>query len=417
MSLIACGINHKTAPLTIRERVTVPSHALTLALQDLNRTAKLDEAAILSTCNRTELYCMGAEPKTLLTWLSDYQQLTIAEIEPYFYAHTADSALEHMLRVASGLDSMVIGEPQILGQMKQAFASASQVGMMGNRLNQVFRHIFTVTKRIRTKTAIGVNPISIAYTAVQLAKLIFADLKQNTALLIGGGETIELAAKHLREQSVNRLIFCNRTEASALRLAEQYAGQGFNLESLPTILPQADILITATASPLPIIGKGMVEQALKLRKWRPMLMIDLAVPRDIEPQVANLQNAYLNNIDDMQKIIAQNLNQRLDAAKQAEQIIAMEVVEFARWQRSLAAVDSIKAYRAQVHELRNQCLVKGQHLLAQGKDSYAVLETITHILVNQIMHQPSAQLRTAGSEGQTELIDFARQLLGIETNP
>lgn len=282
MSLIACGINHKTAPLTLRERVTVPSHALTLALQDLNRTAKLDEAALLSTCNRTELYCVGSEPQTLLTWLSDYQQLTVAEIEPYFYIHTADAALEHMLRVASGLDSMVIGEPQILGQMKQAFTSASQIGMIGNRLNQVFRHVFTVSKRIRTTTGIGVNPISIAYTAVQLAKLIFTDLKQNTALLIGGGETIELAAKHLGEQGVHNLLFCNRTEATALRLADQYAGQGFSLESLPAILPQADILVTATASPLPIIGKGMVEQALKLRKWRPMLMVDLAVPRDID---------------------------------------------------------------------------------------------------------------------------------------
>lgn len=416
MSLIACGINHKTAPLTLRERVTVPSHALTLALQDLNRTAKLDEAALLSTCNRTELYCVGSEPQTLLTWLSDYQQLTVAEIEPYFYIHTADAALEHMLRVASGLDSMVIGEPQILGQMKQAFTSASQIGMIGNRLNQVFRHVFTVSKRIRTTTGIGVNPISIAYTAVQLAKLIFTDLKQNTALLIGGGETIELAAKHLGEQGVHNLLFCNRTEATALRLADQYAGQGFSLESLPAILPQADILVTATASPLPIIGKGMVEQALKLRKWRPMLMVDLAVPRDIEPQVAHLQNAYLNNIDDMQKIIAQNLNQRLDAAKQAEQIIAMEVMEFACWQRSLVAVDTIKAYREQVQALRNHCLVKGQHLLAQGKGSYEVLETITQLLINQIMHQPSLQLRAAGSEGQTELIDFARQLLGIDTH-
>jgi glutamyl-tRNA reductase len=417
MSLIACGINHKTAPLTVRERVALPVHTLALALDDLHRKVNLNEAAILSTCNRTEFYCVGAEPKTLLNWLSDYQHLTVSEIEPYFYAHKADAALEHMLRVASGLDSMVIGEPQILGQMKQAFASASQVGLMGNQLNQVFRHVFNVTKHIRTTTAIGLNSISIAYTAIQLAKLIFADLGQNTALLIGSGETIELAAKHLHEQGVDKLIFCNRTEAGALRLAEQYAGQGYGLEALPNILPQADMLITATASQLPIIGKGMVEQALKLRKWRPMLLIDLAVPRDIEPQVADLQNAYLNNIDDMQKIIAQNLSQREDAARQAEEIIAVEVIEFARWQRSLTAVDTIKTYREQINELRNQYLIKGQQLLKQGKEPYTVLEAITQALVNQIMHQPSTQLRAAGSEGQMELINFARQLLGIENNP
>lgn len=416
MSLIACGINHKTAPVAIRERIAVSTQELRAALHDLGRVAQLKEVAILSTCNRTEFYCVGVEPQCLLNWLTNYRQLRNLEIEPYFYAHTADAALEHMLRVAAGLDSMIVGEPQILGQMKQAFFSASQVGMVGSYLNQVFRHVFKVSKHIRTATAIGINPISIAYTAVQLAKLIFTDLKQNTALLIGVGDTIELTTKYLYEQGVNKLIFCNRTKASAMRLAEQYGGQGFGLEELPTILPQADMLITATASQLPIIGKGMVEWALKKRKWRSMLMVDLAVPRDIEPQIESLPNTYLYNIDDMQKITSQNLNQRLDAVKQAEQIITLEVAEFARWQRSLAAVDTIKDYRKQISQLREDYLAKGQKLLAQGKDPSQVLDLVTHALINQIMHHPSIQLRAVSGDGQLELLDFARQLLGLETN-
>lgn len=415
MSLIACGINYKTAPLTLRERVAVPTHALISALRDLSNATQLHEAALLSTCNRTEFYCVDIEPTVLLNWLSDYHSLALAELEPYFYTHIQEAALDHMLRVACGLDSMILGEPQILGQMKQAFASASQAGLIGNQLNQVFRHVFNVSKRVRTTTAIGINPISIAYAAVQLAKHIFSDVRQNTALLIGAGETIELAARHLQEQGVKRLMFCNRTEAGAKQLAERYQGEAFVLEALPTILYHADILFAATASPLPILGKGMIEQALKLRKRRPMLMIDLAVPRDIEPQVANLEDVYLYNIDDMQHIVAQNLNQRLDAAKQAEEIIALEIVEFARWQRSFVAVDTIKDYRAQINQLRNHYLAKGQKSLAQGHDPLQVLDAITRAFANQIMHQPCKQLRVTGGEGQTELIDFARQLLGLET--
>jgi glutamyl-tRNA reductase len=414
MGLIACGINHKTAPVTLRERVAVPTHALTSALQNLSQTAHLHEAAILSTCNRTEFYCVDAKPHDLLAWLSDYQHLSQTEIAPYFYSYTADAALEHMLRVASGLDSMVIGEPQILGQMKQAFACAKQIGLIGSELHQVFRHVLTVTKRIRSTTAIGVNPISIAYAAVQLARHIFSHFKQSTVLLVGAGETVQLAAKHLYEQGLTQLLFCNRTDAAAKRLAEQFNGQGYSLEELPNVLPQADIVFTATASQLPIVGKGMIEQALKIRRRRPMLMIDLAMPRDIEPQVAQLEDVYLYNLDDMQDIISQNLNQRLDAAKQAEQIITLEVAEFGRWQRSLKAVDLIKSYREQVMQLRELQLSKAQKLLAQGQDPMLVLSMITQALTNQIMHHPSTQLRMLGAEGQDELIDLARQLLGLD---
>lgn len=414
MSLIACGINHKTAPVTIRERVAVPNHTLTLALQDLNRSIGSNEAAILSTCNRTELYCVGTDSDHLLDWLSDYHRLTLTELKPYFYTYSGEAALEHMLRVACGLDSMVIGEPQILGQMKQAFATANQAGTLGKQLTHVFRHVFTASKRIRSTTAIGLNPISIAYVGVQLAKYIFADLAQNMVLLIGAGETIESVAKHLQKQGLKQLLFCNRTKAGAQRLAEQYGGQSFMLEELPNYLPQADIVFTATASQVPIIGKGLIEQALKSRKYRPMLMIDLAVPRDIEPQAADL--VYLYDLDALKQIIARNFNQRLDAVKQAEEIIALEIMEFNRWQRYLGAVDTIKAYREQINGVRRACVAKGRRLLAQGKDPAVVLDMITQTLANQIMHQPSVELRTAGYEGQTELIDFARQLLGIE-NP
>ncbi len=416
MSLIACGINHQ-APVTLRERVTVPMHALSSALQDLSQSAHLHEAAILSTCNRTEVYCVDAQPKDLLAWLSHYQKLSESEIAPYFYAYTADAALEHMLRVASGLDSMVLGEPQILGQMKQAFAYAEQEGFIGSQLHQVFRHVLTVSKKIRTTTDIGVNAISIAYAAVQLAKHIFSHFKQSTVLLLGAGDTIELAAKHLKEQGLTQLLFCNRTEAGARRLAQQFAGQyACSLEDLPLVLPQADIVFTATASQLPLLGKGMIEHALKVRKRCPMLMIDLAIPRDIEPQVGQLEDVYLYNLDDMQAIIKSNLDQRLVAAKQAEQIIALEVLEFARWQRSLEVVDLIKSYRQQVIQLREQQLKRGSKLLAQGHDPMLVLSSITQALTNQIMHHPSTQLRRLGAEGQTEQIDFARQLLGLETH-
>lgn len=416
MSLLAFGINHKTAPVDIRERVAFSAETLESALQDLISQPKVNEAAILSTCNRTELYCELDEAgvDAILTWFRQYHELEPDEVKPYIYTLPDNDAVKHMLRVASGLDSMVLGEPQILGQMKTAFSSATAAGTVGKMLGRLFQHTFSVAKQVRTDTAIGASPVSVAFAAVTLARRIFSDFKNHTVLLVGAGETIELAARHLHENGIGRIIVANRTVEKAHSLALEFNGYGIALGEVASHLAEADIVISSTASQLPVLGKGMVETAIRARKRKPMLMIDIAVPRDIEAEVDSLDDVYLYTVDDMQEIINEGLRSRQEAAKQAEEIIEGQVSHFMGWMRSLDAVSTIRACREQAEDIRDREVQNALKKLQAGGDPEKLLGMLAHNMTNKLMHAPCAQIKQAGFDGRIELIDAARELFDLK---
>ena len=418
MPLIILGINHRTAPVKVRERVVFPTEALPGALHELAQLPHIEAASILSTCNRTELCCMvescapeAEDSDTIGEWLSHYHQLPLAELEPFLYVHANNSAVRHMLRVASGLDSMILGEPQILGQIKTAYQVADTAGTLDIHLRRLYQHTFSVAKQVRTDTEIGASPVSVAFAAVSLARQIFGDLNSHTALLIGAGETIELAARHLHEKGLGRMIVANRTQERAHALAGEFDGYAISLSELSAHLAEADIIISSTASPLPVVGKGSMETALRQRKHRPVFIVDIAVPRDIEPEIADLEDVYLYTVDDLQEVIQENLKSRQDAAKQAEEIIDVQAGHFIGWLRSLDAVSTICEYRAEAQRLRDEVLAKSRQQLAQGKEPGDVLAYLAHTLTNKLIHTPSANLRQAGYEGKQDLVEAARQLL------
>lgn len=417
MAIFAFGINHKTAPVDIREQIAFVPEKLPLALNDILSQSSASEAAIVSTCNRTELYCeLNAwENQDLIHWFENYHQLDHNTLSPYIYTYAEDDAVQHLLRVASGLDSMVLGEPQILGQIKDAYTTASRAGTIGRQLNRLFQHTFSVAKTVRTDTAIGSSPVSVAFAAVSLAKRIFTQLADHTALLIGAGDTIELVARHLHEQQVKRMIVANRTVERANILAKQFNAEPIALSDMPSQLAHADIIISSTASPLPILGKGAVESALKARKHRPIFMVDIAVPRDIEPEVGELRDIYLYTVDDLQDVIEEGHQSRKAAAEQAEEIIVHETQHFIGWLRSLDAVDTIRSYRNKAEQLRDETLEQAQRQLAAGKDPQQVLQEMARTLTNKLTHDASVQLNRAAYDGKNELLDFAQKLFNLNT--
>ncbi|OGT21790.1 MAG: glutamyl-tRNA reductase [Gammaproteobacteria bacterium RBG_16_57_12] len=414
MPLLAFGINHKTAPVEIREKVSFSPERIVVALQDLLSYPHVEEAAILSTCNRTEIYCGTSAEASLVDWLGGFHNLDVAKIQPYIYVHPDQEAVRHVLRVASGLDSMILGEPQILGQMKDAFASANDAGAIGKTLGRLFQHTFSVAKQVRTDTAIGSSPVSVAFAAVSLAKQIFSNFQQHTAMLIGAGETIELVARHLKEINIGRIIIANRTVERAHVLADEVGGYAIALQDIPKHLAEADIVISSTASPLPIVGKGTVESAIKARKRQPMLMVDIAVPRDIEAEVGELQDVYLYTVDDLQEIIQEGLKSRQEAAKQAEEIIDTQVSHFMGWLRAQNSVPMIRAYREQAMQLRDDELDKALRKLAAGAEAAEVLKQFAHNLTNKLIHSPSSQMRQASHEGREELLKAAQELFDLK---
>jgi len=421
VTLLALGINHKTAPVDIREKVAFAPEKIEQALHECVNKAEVGEAAIVSTCNRTELYFSLLDNEisenditSLLEWFCQYHHLKKEDVEPYIYLHRNNDAVQHILRVASGLDSLVLGEPQILGQIKDAYSTANHAGTIGRQLNRLFQHTFSVAKQVRTDTAIGANPVSVAFAAVSLAKRIFADLSEHTALLIGAGETTELVAQHLANQGVKKMIVANRTVERAQTLANKFEGEAIALSDMPERLVEADIIIASTASQLPILGKGAVERALKLRKHRPMFMVDIAVPRDIEPEVGSLDDVYLYTVDDLHEVIEEGRNSREEAAKQAEEIIENQVDHFMGWLRSLKGVDTIVAFREQAEQKRDEQLAQAQKQLAAGKDPELVLNELARTLTNKLIHEPSAQLNQAAYTGRKDLLDNARELFNLE---
>lgn len=416
MALLAFGINHKTAPVGIREKVAFMPDKLQDACKELVAESDVSEVAILSTCNRTELYCCINDPEStnVESWFSSYHHLKEEDISPYIFKYPNRDAVRHLLRVASGLDSLVLGEPQILGQVKTAYRDATSAGTVGTVLNKLCQHTFNAAKQVRTDTAIGESAVSVAYAAVSLSKQIFSSFEKHTALLIGAGETIELAARHLKENRIGNIIIANRTVERAQTLADEVGGIAISLGEIPEHLPKADIIISSTASQLPILGKGIVERAIKIRKHRPILMVDIAVPRDIEPEVADLADVYLYTVDDLKEIIDEGLKTRRAAAEQAEDIIDNQVVAFMGWLRSQSAISVIQNYRGGMNDLREAELEKAFKMLKNGQAPEEVIKRLANGLVNKISHIPTAKIRQAGYDGNHEMLSAAKELFDLK---
>lgn len=416
MNLLVLGINHKTASVALRERVAFGPELAPKALRELMHTQGVNEVVILSTCNRTELYCClepDGDNESVRHWLQHFHRLNEDELTACLYQHSGEEAVRHLMRVSCGLDSLVLGEPQILGQIKQAYGQSHQVGTLKGVLERLFQKTFSVAKRVRTETEIGASAVSVAFAAVSLAKRIFSDLSRTRVLLVGAGETVELVARHLKEQSVTNMMVANRTLERAQNLAQEFGAEVMTLEQIPDYLPKADIVISSTASPLPIIGKGMVERALKARRQQPILLVDIAVPRDIEPEVDELNDAYLYTVDDLQGIIEQNLESRKRAAGQAELIILDERDQFMAWFRSLESVNLIREYRSQAEQLQQQELDHALRALAQGEDAAQTMQRLARRLTNKLIHTPTQALNQAGKDGDQELLAVLAQSLRL----
>jgi len=418
MSLLAFGINHNTADISVREKVAFNPEQLRSSLMDAKRSAQLQELAVLSTCNRTEFYCVSNTPERasgrIIDWLGDHRQIDQSELRKASYVHQGGDALEHIMKVASGLDSMVLGEPQILGQMKQAYTYSQEASTVGEHLNRIFQRTFLVAKQVRTHTDIGKNPVSVAYAAVHLAKRIFSNPEKNRALLIGAGETIELVGRHLKEYGVTNLVVANRSKERGARLAEALGAESILLSEIPDQLIRSDMVISSTASTLPLIGKGTVEAALKARKHKPIFMVDLAVPRDIEPQVGDLADIYLYTVDDLHDVVQANVKNREGAALEAELLIRSGVDDFIRDHRSQEAVGLVRSYRSASEQLRDDQLQNAMKMLAKGDDPQRVMETLANRLTNKLIHHPSIRLKQMGAEGRTDSLALAADLLDLD---
>ncbi len=411
--LFTLGINHKTAPVQVRERLAVNEVQLGEALDSLHSGVKIPEAAILSTCNRTEIYFREQSrdgEERVLDWLGGFHGIQRNELESYLYRHHDNEAVLHTLRVACGLDSMVLGEPQILGQMKSAYQHAHAAGTLGLSLERLFQHAFATAKDVRTSTAIGASAVSVAFAAVSLARQIFGDLKPLTALVIGAGETIELALRHLVGHGIGHVIVANRTVERAHTLGDRFHAEPIALNAMPEYLHRADIVISSTAAPLPILGKGAVERAIRKRRHRPMFMVDIAVPRDIEPEVAELEDVYLYTVDDLHEVINENMASRQAAAEQAEQIIAARADEFMRWLRARDSVESIRQLRDQALNIQQEALARAEAQLRAGRTPEEVVQQLAHLLTNKLMHAPCKTLNAAAHDGDADLFRAAHRL-------
>ncbi len=416
MALLSLGINHQTAPVDIREKVAFSPDQLSSALHELQRIPAVNESVILSTCNRTEIYCDTSRDsvESISRWLSSYHNINEEALSTYMYQHFDQEAVRHLFRVASGLDSMVLGEPQILGQLKTSFDQARRGKSVNSILDRLFQHTFSVAKRVRTDTEIGANPISVAFAAVTLAKQIFGNLEQLQALLIGAGETIELVARHLRKQGIGTILIANRSLENAQKLAEEVDAEAVHISEVPGQLVDADIVISSTASQLPILGKGATEAALKIRKHRPIFMVDLAVPRDVESQVGDLEDIYLYTVDDLKSVIDENLRSREQAAEAAQEIISLEVKVFAQWLKTHQSADEIRQLRQNAESIKRQCVERAMAQFDQDQNAEKALNTLANILTNKMLHGPTMQMRKALKTDDQDAIRLLKSLMPSE---
>ncbi|HFA6125767.1 glutamyl-tRNA reductase [Neisseria gonorrhoeae] len=414
MQLTAVGLNHQTAPLSIREKLAFAAAALPEVVRNLARSNAATEAVILSTCNRTELYCVG-DSEEIIRWLADYHSLPIEEIRPYLYTLDMQETVRHAFRVACGLDSMVLGEPQILGQIKDAVRAAQEQESMGAKLNALFQKTFSVAKEVRTDTAVGENSVSMASASVKLAEQIFPDIGDLNVLFIGAGEMIELVATYFAAKNPRLMTVANRTLARAQELCDKLGvnAEPCLLSDLPAILHDYDVVVSSTASQLPIVGKGMVERALKQRQSMPLFMLDLAVPRDIEAEVGDLNDAYLYTVDDMVNIVQSGKEARQKAAAAAETLVSEKVAEFVRQQQGRQSVPLIKALRDEGEKARKQVLENAMKQLAKGATAEEVLERLSVQLTNKLLHSPTQTLNKAGEEDK-DLVHAVAQIYHLD---
>ena len=429
MALLLIGINHTTASIALREKVAFPPESMERALTQLCALEAVSEAVIVSTCNRTELYleCGGAAAEdsaqegagahaAIVRWLAEFHRLSPQELAECSYAFDETDVVRHLMRVSCGLDSMVLGEPQILGQIKSAFAVSKEFNAVGPALGRTFQDAFTIAKQVRTDTAIGQNPVSVAYAAVALSERLFSDLSSLSVLLIGAGKTIELVVTHLYDRGVRRIVVANRTLDNALEIAGKFGGQGVLLSDIPERLVEADIVVSSTNSQLPLLGKGTVESALKRRKHRPILLVDLAVPRDIEEEVGELADAYLYSIDDIAEVIEDGVKSREEAAAEASTIIEEGVHEHLKQRRALNAVSTLRAFRESADAIREAELLRALKQLESGEPAEAVLTSLARGLTNKLLHEPTVQMKKASAGGRDQSLQLVRELYGLASD-
>ena len=435
MALVLVGINHTTASIALREKVAFSPENLAVALRQICELELVNEAVIVSTCNRTEIYLDFSDKNLSLTgdeklqnrslldhqqlvtqWLSDFHRLEKAELDESCYAFAVDDVVRHLMKVSWGLDSMGMGEPQIWGQIKSAYAVSKDLELIGPELSRAFQEAFSIAKLVRTDTAIGENPVSVAYAAVTLAERIFSDLASLNVLLIGAGRTIELVAKHLADKGVTKMTVANRTLDNALELAAKFAAKGVLLSDIPEQLVRADIVVSSTNSQLPLLGKGAVERALKQRRHKPMLLVDLAVPRDIEQEVGELADAYLYSIDDISEVIEDGVKSREEAADQAKSIIERGVEEYRKQVKSLDAVATLRAFRDKAASIREQELQKALKSLEKGDSPESVLNSLARGITNKLIHSPSVVMKKASAEGRLDVLKITQELYELGAN-
>ena len=412
--LFAFGINHNTAPLDIREQVAFEPASLDTALRDLVEHQPVQEAAIVSTCNRTEIYCNTSEPNSAIAWFARFHHLDSAAIEPFIYSLPESQAVDHAFRVASGLDSMVLGEPQILGQLKDAVRSAEEAGTLGSVLHKLFQTSFSVAKDVRTRTEIGTSSISMAAAAARIAERIYPSISDQKILFVGAGEMIELCATHFAARNPCAMSFANRTTERAIQLAQRFNADTIALNELPQHLAGYDVVVSCTASPLPILGKGMIERCIRARRHRPMLMIDLAVPRDIEAEAAELDDVFLYTVDDLGTIVREGMDVRRAAVEQAEAIIRSGVATFMQWLETREVVPTIRALRDRTEELRRNEIARALAALDRGEDPKLVLEQFSRGLTNKFLHSPTSVLKEVGADERADLVNALARLHGID---
>ena len=413
---IACGINHKTAPIEIREQVAFPVEEQPAYLNRFVHLSGIREAAFLSTCNRTEIYCHTQNPSNLISVLAEIKNLPQRELEPFFYQHRDAQGIQHALRVASGLDSMMLGEPQILGQLKQAYQTARQAGTIHKNLQPIFEYVFSASKRIRNGSGIGQNPVSIAFATVQLLNQIHKNFADLNVFIIGSGEMSTLIAKYLQKHGVTQFMVASRSQEKADLLAVPVQGDALTISDIPQHIEKADVVISATACPLPFITKNMVQQALDKRQHKPMFLLDLAVPRDIEEHVGDIEHAHLYNIDDLKLMADKGMEERKSAAIHAEQLVSYELENYLQWNRSLQANEIICHFRSQMQELAQTEIERAQQKMANGQCQTSVMNEFASRLINKLTHNPTIGLKAAATENRRDLLELAQYLFQSQTD-